>query len=296
MIYYGIHPQYLAQELQRRNYTSYGRPDELSEALQRLDETGGSEATTVCTVAVTGTYRPVEAVQLLRPKAGSERQIGRVQMEMVKVTRPRMAFGPTFDTRLLVGESITHWTLNTFTPTLHLSYDSHLSCTIDGTALPSAVLGMDDMLRTRLTDISHEEDGRVYDSIIPALTSSPRKRRIDSRIRILEAEMATRTSVAVKQFPLGAPALGPTAMLVHEEHVVLGLRLEGMKGMGYIWARVEREDGVVVGQRTWGDVRAAGLVELEENVALPFFAKGVGRGEGSVVVEKEGRVSGRYWT
>jgi hypothetical protein len=150
---------------------------------------------------------------------------------------------------------------------------------------------MDNALLTRLTDISHEHNGRVYNSIIPATPSRKGKScNAEQGIRILESTMARRTSVAVKQVVvMGAR----TATIVNEEHFVVGLRLEGMSAMGFVWARVDRhEAGVSVECRTWGDVRVAGLKDVGENAALPYVKgerEGIGMGGGVTVVEKEAR-------
>jgi hypothetical protein len=153
---------------------------------------------------------------------------------------------------------------------------------------------MDNALRTRLTDISHEQNGRVYKSIIPATPSrkgrSSVKCNAEPGIRILESTMARRTSVAVKQFVLHGV---PSATIVHEEHFVVGLKLEGMSAMGFVWARVDRhEAGVGIERRTWGDVRVAGLMDVGENAALPYVKgerEGIGMGGVVTVVEKEAR-------
>jgi hypothetical protein len=175
------------------------------------------------------------------------------------------------DTRLPVPE-INHWTMNTFFPTLQLFFDSGLSCTIDGEMISSdAVVGLDNSLRFRLTDINYEEDGQLFKTILPEKFVGP-----NPSIQIIDAHIARRKSIAVKQLPFKLPHKGPPvfvkpyASMVQEEHVVVGLRLQGMKEMGYIWARVPVPHcGIKMGDRMWGDVRVAGLRDLDDDDGAP---------------------------
>lgn len=64
MDYYHCSIQELHQELQRRNYTSIGTRDQLSELLQADDNVRGSEATTITTDSPT-VHTPCE-VNLMR--------------------------------------------------------------------------------------------------------------------------------------------------------------------------------------------------------------------------------------
>jgi hypothetical protein len=148
-----------------------------------------------------------------------------------------------------------YWTLNTFFPTLQLFFESGLSCTLDGGRLPNAVIGLDPQLRFRLTDCTYEEDGRITKTVRP-----DKFVRSSSGIPVKEAIVAQRTSIAlapVEQAGTLPPSRNSSAKILQEEHVVVGLRLEGMSRMAYIWAKVQGPSGQ--GEKTWGDVRIAGL-------------------------------------
>jgi hypothetical protein len=155
--------------------------------------------------------------------------------------------------------------LNTFFPALQLFFESGFSCTIDGGRLPGAVVGLDPQLRFRLTDCTHEEQGRLTMSVIPEKFA-----RSSASIRILEAAVAQRTSVAVRpRAPGGQLSTKGTQDLdlVQETHTVVGLRLSGMTDMGYIWAKAEAPP-TQARDRQWRDVRLAGL---RDDIPAPFL-------------------------
>lgn len=151
---------------------------------------------------------------------------------------------------------IIYWDLNTFFPTLQLFFESGLSCTIDGSQLPDAVVGLDPNLRFRLTDCTHGEEGRVTRGVLPKTTV-----RSSASIKILEATVAQRTSIATQPTATAQLSRSSTnrgAALVHEVHTVIGLRLSGMDEVGYIWAKSEVPSRIA-GCKSWGDARIAGL-------------------------------------
>lgn len=173
--------------------------------------------------------------------------------------------------------------MNTFFPTLQLFFTSGRSCTIDGGQLSGARIGLDPPLRFRLTDITHEEDGRLVKSTLPEKLAGP-----SPTISILEATVARRTSTAVKRRAMDAAhALSPTSCgssIVPEEHIVIGLRLKGMKDMAYVWARTPTLTASG-GRKAWGDARLAGL---RDDVPVPFFGfpeKRIKRGGETTIVE-----------
>lgn len=165
---------------------------------------------------------------------------------------------------------ITHWTLDTFFPTLQLFFESGLSCTLEGGFRQSAKVGLDQNLRFRLTDLTHEEGGYVAKSTLPQKVNGPAK-----SIKIMEAIIAERTSMAVQSLtpvygngrPPSRPSSRPSAGLQTENHLVIGLRLEGMQKMGYVWAKMDvptpSNDN-----RMWHDVSVVGL---RDDVPVPFI-------------------------
>lgn len=173
--------------------------------------------------------------------------------------------------------------MNTFFPTLQLFFASGRSCTVDGGQVSGARIGLDPPLRFRLTDITHEEDGRLIKSTLPEKLTGP-----SPAISILEATIARRTSTAVKHKAVDAARVpsptSPGSSIVREDHVVVGLRLKGMKDMAYIWARTATL-AASAGCKTWGDARLAGL---RDDVPVPFFGfpeKRVKRGGEVTIVE-----------
>ena len=153
--------------------------------------------------------------------------------------------------------------MNTFFPTIQLFFEPGLSCTIDGGQLRGSIVGLDPVLRFRMTDCAHEEQGRAVQGILP---EGP----VDSgaRIRILGATLAQRTSIALQADPnLSPDSTMQDRTIVHESHTVIGLRLSGMEKMGYIWAKCETPLTTVRG-RVWGDVR---LASLRDDVPAPFL-------------------------
>lgn len=170
--------------------------------------------------------------------------------------------------------------MNTFFPAIQLFFESGLSCWIEGSHFPGALVGLDASLRFRLTDLTHEEDGRLVNGVLP----KP-KTAAASSIRILEATVAYRKSIAVKETHQVSEAR-PVTTIAEEQHIVVGLRLEGMKSVGYVWAKLPVSTVGVAG-RMWGHVRVAGM---RNDVPVPFarFPQSVVKlGAGSKVVVKE---------
>ncbi|KAF1959360.1 hypothetical protein CC80DRAFT_406959 [Byssothecium circinans] len=244
MIYYGCSPAELESEVRRRKFRPVGYKDALSEGLKVLDEQLGSESTAVKTVALLKPFSPVDEFTKLQWEGK--------RLKMIKAQRPR---------------TVVYWTMNTFFPVIQLFFESGLTCCIEGGDLSGAVIGMDNKLRSRLTDLSHEENGQLIKTTLPEKFAGKQP-----AIRIVEIQVARRTSVAVKQL-VPRTRLGeakPKATIVQEDHAVVGLRIEGMEEMGYIWARVPH-DCVSLGEKTWGNVRVAGLAEPEDDVIVPFL-------------------------
>jgi hypothetical protein len=179
--------------------------------------------------------------------------------------------------------------LNTFFPTLQLFFESGLSCTIDGSHLPDAIVGLDPLLRFRLTDGTYEEEGRIVKTMRPDKFAQS-----GVGIAIKEAVIAQRTSIAVKPAHLGNGELSrrlPSATVAQETHTVVGLRLEGMSKMNYIWAKrptLSSHDA-----KTWGDVRLSGLRDDVPAPNLGFAMYAVKPGGEVEVVAKKSQVSSR---
>jgi hypothetical protein len=174
--------------------------------------------------------------------------------------------------------------MNTFFPAIQLFFASGLSCWIEGSQLPDAFVGLDPALRYRLTDLTHEEGGSLTNTILPKRSAATA-----SSIRILEATVACRKSIAVKATHQVSSARQVTT-IAQEQHIVVGLRLEGMTSIGYVWARLPRATVGVAG-RMWGHVRIAGL---RDDIPLPFLRfpqTGVKPGAEARVVLKESLVN-----
>ncbi|KAF2705394.1 hypothetical protein K504DRAFT_448950 [Pleomassaria siparia CBS 279.74] len=254
MDYYHCPPEQLWQEIFRRGEIPCGGHDELSERLAKDDIARGSEATTVAT----GVKR--------HPASRSRNQIAE--------------YGEAIDPRSIVNERIVHWKMNTFFPTLQLFFESGRSCTIEGGRLRGASVGIDSDLRFRLTDLMHEEDGEMIKSPLPEKFAGP--------IRILDCVLAERISISVK--PVANIGMYRGARMEHEAHTVIGLKLEGMTDVGYVWARTDApfgndRDG------TWGDLTIGGL---RDDIPAPFFffpQKGNTRGSVISVVKKGSMIS-----
>jgi hypothetical protein len=171
--------------------------------------------------------------------------------------------------------------MNTFFPTIQLFFASGRSCTI-GSLLADAVVGLDPGLRFRLTDCSREEDGRFSKTSLPDKFAQP-----SAAITIKEAVVAQRTSIAV--LPVSRDKELRSSTIVQELHTVIGLRLEGMDTMGYIWSRTEPHSDTAM-RRTWGDVQLAGL---RDDVPAPLVASPQGflrPGGETTVVSKESMI------
>ena len=184
---------------------------------------------------------------------------------------------------------IVYWTMNTFFPALQLFFESGLSCTIDGARLPDATLGLDPKLRFRLTDCTHEEDGRIFKTTLPDKFASS-----GTGLVIREACIAQRTSIAVKLAgPHNRTHSLPSvnlATIAYEVHTVVGLRLEGMKKMAYVWTKARTPTGSK--DRTWGDVRIASPREDIPTPLLDYPVRTLKPGGQATVVIKHSMISG----
>ncbi|KAL1603663.1 hypothetical protein SLS60_005251 [Paraconiothyrium brasiliense] len=257
MDYYQCAKIDLHDELTRRGFRAYGDQDEAAERLKKDDDQRGSLATQVDMISE--------------------------MSNAVYTWKVSPEYGKTCPASMLVNERIVHWTMNTFFPSLQLFFASGLSCNIEGSHLPDASIGLDPALRYRLTDLMHEEDGRLTNTIVPKRTPT----KVPS-ILILEATVAGRKSIAVKETHQIASAR-PITTIAQEEHIVVGLRLEGMASMGYVWAKLPQATVKVAG-RMWGHVRIAGL---KDDVPVPFVRfpqTGVKAGGDAAVVLKESMV------
>ncbi|KAF1832359.1 hypothetical protein BDW02DRAFT_581282 [Decorospora gaudefroyi] len=255
MDYYRCSTEDLCREARRRGFENLGTRDQVGESLKQDDDARESEATTVAT-AKHSCFVP-QALNLSRTAE----------------------FGATVPTDQLLNEKIVYWTMNTFFSTLQLFFESGRSCTIDGGQLPNATIGLDPALRFKLTDPTHEEDGCVVNSILPR-----RFPLSGTGLVIKQALVAQRTSISVL-----APdsSSSKQARIVTEVHTVVGLRLKGMERMAYVWAKRP----AVSEQRTWGDVRVAGL---RDDIPIPFVGvsgRGMKPGGQSTVVVKESLIA-----
>lgn len=193
-----------------------------------------------------------------------------------------------------------YWSLNTFFPTIQFFFESGLSCTIDGSHLPGAIVGLDPILRFRLTDCTHEEEGRVIKG-----TLSEKFAKSSANITILEVATARRTSSRVRsEAPAGGLLKSNTRVLdiIQETHTVIGVRLNGMSEMGYVWAKIETPKRAAAG-RIWGDVSVVGLRNDIPAPVLGLSAVLPEAGSEVKVVEKNSMIrlpggvdrSGRPW-
>mgnify|MGYP003624108922 CR=1 FL=1 len=158
--------------------------------------------------------------------------------------------------------------MNTFFPTLQFFFASGRSCTIDSGRLSDGVVGLDLDLRFRLTECTYEEEGCITKTLRPEKFA-----RSYRGIKIKEAVVAQRTSVATKLSISGTDAPSTpicAATIGQETHTVVGLKLEGMSKMSYIWAKARNPS--MPSDRTWGDARIAGLRDdvLKPILTLPL--------------------------
>ncbi|KAF2728922.1 hypothetical protein EJ04DRAFT_448355 [Polyplosphaeria fusca] len=229
MTYYHCTTDDLRQEIRRRGYIALSSHDVLAEWLQNDDEDRATEATTVANLS---------------------------QPASSKVKRLRTAHGEVIAPSALIGEEVVYWTMNTFFPALQLFFKSGRSCTIDGGRLRDASVGLDPHLRFRLTDLTHEENGVVEHTVLPEKFRGPAP-----GIRIVAAEVAQRISIRVQPVMptyIGCwTSLRPKAEILREMHQVVGLKLEGMQEMAYIWAKTDPSHHMA--ERLWGDVEVCGL-------------------------------------
>ncbi|RAR06795.1 ethyl tert-butyl ether degradation ethd [Stemphylium lycopersici] len=215
-----------------------GTKDQLAEALKRDDDARGLQATTI------DTWNHGDIVPLA-----------------VK-TSHTAEFGRTAPASHLINEKIIYWTMNTFFPTLQLFFESGRSCTIDGSRPPDAEIGLDPALRFKLTDCNYEEQGHVFKSILPN-----RFQHAGTGLVIQEAVLAERTSIALRPIDPSDAEHWATPdrsqlSILEEAHTVVGLRLKGMNGMAYIWAKAKDSSG----GKAWGHVRIAGI---RDDVPIP---------------------------
>jgi hypothetical protein len=179
--------------------------------------------------------------------------------------------------------------MNTFFPTLQLFFASGGSCTLDGGHLLNTNIGLDPELRFRLTDCTHEEDGRIFKTVRPDKFT-----HAGSGIVIREATIARRTSIAVHPEEMaGKISSQPGQAEIREEvHTVVGLRLQGMKKMAYVWAK--SQDPRSSGNDTlWGHVRIAGVRHDIPATHLGFPLHHVKPGSEVEIVSKKSRMSSK---
>lgn len=147
---------------------------------------------------------------------------------------------------------------------MQLYFESGRSCTISCSRASSETIGLDNTLRSRLTDLTYDENGVTTTSIIPLKFAHL------APIEILETTVAVRTSVTVRPRPttvqLDTRAVDIGSNIVHESHSVVGLKLKGMKEIGFVWAIMKSSSGV--GQyKTWKPVE---LASIRDDVPHPF--------------------------
>ncbi|CAE7000811.1 hypothetical protein CFE70_001066 [Pyrenophora teres f. teres 0-1] len=245
MSYYRCSADNLRQETDRRGFnTDHSTKDELAEYLKQDDEARGSDATTM------ETRKPDEA-------ALKDASLAYKSYLDQKATAHR-----------LINQKITHWTMNTFFPSLQLFFESGYSCTItiaysstpSSVATTTAKIGVDPALKFKLTDCTHEENGRVTNSILP-----PKHANSGMYGLVIEdACVAQRTSVALETgLAPGAAVQQAKTRIVTERHTVFGLKLKGVESIAYVWAKAECHEGGC----TWVDVSIGGL---RNDVPLPF--------------------------
>lgn len=108
-----------------------------------------------------------------------------------------------------------------------------------------------------------QEQGRITKSVIPEKFAGS-----DASIGILEAAIAQRTSIAVRpRVQRGRLSTADSRDLdvVQEVHTVVGLRLNGMNELWYVWTKTETPSPQAGGGQ-WGDTRFAGL---RDDVPVP---------------------------
>jgi hypothetical protein len=176
--------------------------------------------------------------------------------------------------------------MNTFFPTLQLFFESGFSCTLEGGGVSDTMVGIDPSLRFRLTDCTYEEDGRFSKTIRPDKFARP-----GTGIRIKEATIAQRTSIVVNPCEAGTnePLLQLAGMKIAQEvHTVVGLRLEGMSNMAYVWAKAGST--TVGGEKTWGDVRIAGRRNDTPASVLGYTVQAIKPGKEVALVSKKSQI------
>jgi hypothetical protein len=173
--------------------------------------------------------------------------------------------------------------MNTFFPTLQLYFAPGRSCTIDGGHLANTNIGLDPELRFWLTECTYEEDGRIFKTLRPDKFA-----HAGSGIVIREATIARRTSISVKpgQTSGKIPSHSDQIRIGQEVHMVVGLRLQGMKKMAYVWAKCREHT-------SWGHVRIAGL---RDDIPAPhpgFPLHSVKSGGEIAIVSKKSQMSSK---
>jgi hypothetical protein len=256
MHYYRCSTEQLQLEAQRRGYATSGTRDQLGEALKKDDNDRGTDASTVKTQSL-GNFAPRE-LNLSRTA-----EFGETTPAMMLVNES-MCASKALMPNTHVPAGIVYWTMNTFFPTLQLFFQSGRSCTIDGGRLPNAVVGLDPQLRFRLTDCTHEEDGRLVKSMLSAKYASSLP-----GILIKEVAVAQRTSMIMGAMKLEGDSPKtpfPSMTFSQETHTVVGFRLEGIRDMAYVWAKADAPSGP--DKRRWGDVR---IGSLRDDVPSPLL-------------------------
>ena len=110
-------------------------------------------------------------------------------------------------------------------------------------------------------------------------------------ILIKEVVVAQRTSMVMRSAKLESNVQFPHPSMValaQETHTVVGLRLEGMSKMAYIWAAARTTS--VCGDKIWGDVRIASLRDDVPSPLSGFPMQTIKAGGEVTLVAKESRI------
>ena len=106
----------------------------------------------------------------------------------------------------------------------------------------------------------------------------------DPSIRILEAVIADRVSIGTK--PISDMGVHHAVNIACEAHVVIGLKLEGMSNIGYIWSKVDKGSGDR-DATTWRDTTVSCLRNDVPAPLFELFPKHTGKESQIGVVKKE---------
>jgi hypothetical protein len=176
--------------------------------------------------------------------------------------------------------------MNTFFPTLQLFFESGLSCNLDSSGIPESIMGLDPSLRFRLTDCTYEENGCMFKTTRPEKFVRP-----GTGLCIEKAVIARRTSVVVRSREACKEQSSSQlagAILGQEVHTVIGLRLQGMSTMAFVWAKAKHPSNF--GGRIRGDVKIAGLREDAPAPILGLPVQAVRPGSEIAIFSKKSQI------